>query len=135
LEEGRRVLAASGQLIVSTPNKLYYTESRGDQGANPFHVHEFEFEEFRGELQSVFPHVTMFVENHVEGVTFQPHEAGNGVEARVDSGTVVAEEAHFFVAVCAHEPHPGSYTFIYLQRAANVLRQPARHISSLEKEV
>jgi len=29
LEESRRVLAASGQLIVSTPNRLYYTESCG----------------------------------------------------------------------------------------------------------
>src|SRR3954451_11908286 len=46
LQEARRVLAPAGQLIVSTPNKLYYTESRGAHGANPFHVHEFEFEEF-----------------------------------------------------------------------------------------
>src|SRR5215470_10132741 len=53
LAETRRVLAESGQFIVSTPNKLYYTESRGKDGANPFHVHEFEFEEFRTELKSI----------------------------------------------------------------------------------
>jgi SAM-dependent methyltransferase len=135
LREARRVLAPAGQLIVSTPNKLYYTESRGAQGANPFHVHEFEFEEFRDELQSVFPHVVMFLENHVEGVTFQPHEAGNAVEARVDSGAPVAEESHFFVAVCAHGPHVGDSTFIYVPRAANVLRERERHIGKLEKEL
>src|SRR5262249_49573191 len=63
LSEARRVLSPGGQFVVSTPNKLYYTESRGREGANPFHVHEFEFEEFRAELQAVFPYVTMFLEN------------------------------------------------------------------------
>jgi SAM-dependent methyltransferase len=141
LLEARRVLAPAGQLIVSTPNKLYYTESRGAQGANPFHVHEFEFEEFRDELTAVFPHVLMFLENHVEGVTFQPHdagntrEAGNTVDARVDSGAPVAGESHFFVAVCAHRPQVGNPTFIYVPRAANVLRERERHIAKLEKEL
>ena len=31
------------------------------------------------ELQAMFPHVSLFLENHVEGVTFQPHEPGNTV--------------------------------------------------------
>ena len=135
LREARRVLAPSGQLIVSTPNKLYYTESRGAQGANPFHVHEFEFEEFRDELKAVFPHVAMFLENHVEGVSFQPHEAWETVEARVDSGAPEAGESHFFVAVCAQLPQAGSPTFIYVPRAANVLRERERHIAKLEEEL
>jgi len=135
LLEARRVLAASGQFIVSTPNKLYYTESRGPHGSNPFHVHEFDFEEFRGELKQVFPHVAMFLENHVEGVTFQPHEAGNTVEVRVDSGDPVPGESHFFVAVCAHRPQLGNPTFVYVPRAANVLREREHHIALLEDEL
>src|SRR5579872_5185934 len=107
LTEARRLLAPGGQFVVSTPNRLYYTESRGAQGANPFHVHEFEFEEFRAELSAVFPHVSLFLENHVEGVTFQPHEAGNTVEVRVDSGEPAPDESHFFVAVCARRPQMG----------------------------
>ena len=89
LLEARRVLAPSGQFIVSTPNKLYYTESRGRAGANPFHVHEFDFEEFRAELSAVFPHVSLFLENHVEGVTFRPLPEGGVLETtevRVDGG-------------------------------------------------
>src|ERR1051326_4094379 len=70
LLEARRVLASSGQFIVSTPNKLYYRESRGPNGSNRFHVHEFEYEEFRSELKLVFPHIAMFFENHIEGVSF-----------------------------------------------------------------
>jgi SAM-dependent methyltransferase len=135
LKEVLRVLTPTGQFIVSTPNKLYYTESRGDQGANPFHVHEFEFEEFRSELQAVFPNVSLFLENHVEGVTFQPHETGNTVEVRVDAGEPVPEEAHFYVAVCARRRPMGNPTFVYVPRAGNVLRERERHIALLEKEL
>jgi SAM-dependent methyltransferase len=135
LLEVRRVLAPAGQLIISTPNKLYYTESRGPIGANPFHVHEFDFEEFQSELQAVFPHVSMYLENHVEGVTFQPHEAGQTVEVRVDAGDPAPDESHFFVAVCAHRRQLGNPTYVYVPRAANLLRERERHIGLLEGEL
>ena len=135
LMEAQRVLTPAGQLIISTPNKLYYTESRGPNGANPFHVHEFDFEEFQSELHGVFAHVSMYLENHVEGVTFQPHEAGQTVEVRVDAGDPAPDESHFFVAVCAHRRQLGNPTYVYVPRAANVLRERERHIGLLEGEL
>ena len=135
LHEARRTLAPNGQFIVSTPNKLYYGESRGAEGENPFHVHEFEFAEFRDELRNVFPHVSLFLENHVEGVTFRPHEASNTADVRIDPGDAVPEESHFFVAVCAHRPQLGNPTFVYIPRAGNVLRERERHIALLEREL
>jgi SAM-dependent methyltransferase len=135
LLEVRRVLAASGQFVVSTPNKLYYTESRGAEGANPFHVHEFEFEEFQAELTAIFPQVALYLENHVEGVVFQPYEPGNTVEVRVDAADPAPRESHFFVAVCAHRPQVGNPTFVYIPRAGNVLRERGRHIALLEEEL
>jgi len=138
LQEVRRVLAPAGQLIVSTPNRLYYTESRGTEGANPFHVHEFDFDEFTRELKQFFPYVSMFLENHIEGVTFQPFqplEPGHTVETRVDAAEPAPDDSHFFLAVCAHRPQIGNPTFVYVPRVANVLRERERHIAKLEGEL
>jgi SAM-dependent methyltransferase len=142
LREARRVLAPAGQFIVSTPNKRYYSESRGCSGPNPFHVHEFEFEEFRAELGEVFPHVSLFLENHTEGVVFQPAVVGQVpdlpsqmAESRVDNGASSPEDSHFFVAVCASRPQTGAPTFVYVPRVANVLRERERHIALLEREL
>jgi SAM-dependent methyltransferase len=134
LLEARRVLSRTGQFIVSTPNKAFYTESRGKQGPNPFHVHEFEFEEFRSELLSVFPDVSLFLENHVEGVAFEPYDPGLGEEIHV-AGELAPQESHFFVAVCAHRPLPQSPIYVYIPRTGNVLRERGRHIALLEKEL
>jgi SAM-dependent methyltransferase len=138
LREVRRTLAPSGQLIVSTPNRLYYSESRKAAGPNPFHVHEFEFEEFGAALGEVFPHVSLFLENHAEGVVFQPATppgADSSADVRVDDARCAPAEAHFFVAVCALRPQTGAPTFVYIPRVANVLRERERHIELLEREI
>ena len=59
LAEMERVLAPAGQLIVSTPNRLYYAETRSEP--NLYHVHEFDYQEFQSERQKFFPHVTIFL--------------------------------------------------------------------------
>jgi SAM-dependent methyltransferase len=135
LLEVRRVLAPNGEFIVSTPNKLYYAESRAQAGPNPFHEHEFEFAEFRTELSSMFPYVALFLENHVAGVVFSPVSAGAAVEVRVDGAGTPPPEAHFFVAVCAHRPQEDHPAFVYVPSAANVLREREVHIALLEDEL
>jgi SAM-dependent methyltransferase len=135
LREARRVLDPGGQFVVSTPNRLYYNESRGQEGPNPFHVHEFEFREFRAELRAVFPQVVLYLENHVEGVTFEPCGPYQTVEARLGGGEPAPEEAHFFVAVCGERLDPRHAAHVYVPRAANVLRERGRHIKLLEEEI
>ncbi len=135
LSEARRVLAPGGQAIISTPNVEYYVESRGKTGPNPYHEHEFTFEEFQTELHKVFPHVSMFVQNHSEGFVFQSVSGSSVTEARVESGAGGPEGAHFFLAVCALSPQTGAPTFVYLPSTANLLREREKHIELLEGEL
>ena len=53
----------------------------------------------------------------------------------MDAGEPAPDESHFFVAVCAHRPQIGNPTFVYVPRAANVLRERERHIALLEHEL
>ena len=134
LREVRRVLSPEGQFLVSTPNKAYYAEARAELGPNPFHVHEFEFDEFRQELLAVFPRVALYLENHAGAIVFAPAGASGAMEAKVESGGE-AGEAHFFVAVCAVRGVTEVAPFTYVPRAANMLRERERHIETLEAEV
>ncbi|MCC6364566.1 MAG: methyltransferase domain-containing protein [Bryobacterales bacterium] len=135
LSEARRLLAPGGQFIVSTPNRLYYQETRRLSGPNPFHVHEFEFEEFRSMLGEYFPHVSLFLQNHISSIVFQPAEMAGSTEVRMAESHAIPTEAHFFLAVCALKPQTGSPTFVYLPSTSNVLREREHHIQLLEHEL
>jgi SAM-dependent methyltransferase len=135
LAEARRVLAPSGQLVISTPNLKYYAESRKRNGANPFHSHEFEYEEFRQVLGEFFEHQTFFVQNHASGLVFLPLDGSAGTELRLEASKPSPTEAHFFIAVCAAQRMMGSPAYVYMPTAANVLRERERHIERLESEL
>jgi len=137
ISEARRVLAPGGQFVVSTPNKSYYAESRRQSGPNPYHEHEFEYEEFKQALAEFFPHTLLFTENHSDSIVFRPIADGRppAAEVRMDGGPATVEDAHFFVAVCAIEPMTGGPAFLYVPSAANVLRERELHIQRLEGEL
>jgi ubiquinone/menaquinone biosynthesis C-methylase UbiE len=137
LEEARRLLAPGGQFIVSTPNVEYYAETRRLAGPNPYHVHEFQYEEFRTELNRFFPSVTMFLQNHVEAISFHPSVGGGTVISGMSSERTAPqpESSHFFLAVCALSQQTGSPVYLYVPSSSNVLRERERHIAKLEGEL
>jgi SAM-dependent methyltransferase len=134
LREARRALGDNGILIVSTPNREYYAEGRGTEGPNPYHIHEFEFGEFRDALAAVFPRVEILLQNHVEGFAFQGSGASGRGAAAIGKGGA-PEEAHFFIGVCGVASMPELEEFVYVPRAANLLRERERHIRKLEIEL
>lgn len=137
IAEARRVLSPGGQFVVSTPNKSYYAETRKVTGPNPFHEHEFEFEEFKAALEQYFPHTLLFTENHADSIVFQPIGSGGppAADVRMEGESANVEEAHFFIAVCAGQMMTGAPAFLYVPTAANVLRERERHIERLEGEL
>ncbi len=135
LAEARRVLRPSGQFVVSTPNKDYYTASRGTSGLNPYHVHEFTYEEFLQELTQVFPSVCLYLENHSESIVFQPVSPDGAALVKLEDGAAEAHEASYYVAVCAASTQTGAPTYVYVPRASNVLFERERHIARLEGEL
>jgi ubiquinone/menaquinone biosynthesis C-methylase UbiE len=133
LTEARRVLRPSGALLVSTPNKAWYTESRAEAGPNPYHVHEFEYAEFRAALETVFPHVHLWTQNHAESIAFVPASSCLGVlDAPADAAP---QHAHFFLAACSQSPIVDTRAFAWLPSSGNALRERQHHIALLEAEV
>jgi len=134
LRQAREVLRPDGCLILSTPNRLYYAESRRLSGPNPFHVREFDFEEFRRALLEVFPHAVFYLQNHAAGVAFQALD-GAASELLIESRCAEPSEANFFVAVCGPGALQAPPSLVYLPSTANALKERAEHIQLLEGEL
>jgi ubiquinone/menaquinone biosynthesis C-methylase UbiE len=136
LTEAARVLAPGGVALISTPNREYYTESRGTAGPNPFHVHEFSAAEFEDALRAVFPYVTVMLQNRTECIAFYPHRLSMEPTASLESFSGSPETAHFFVGLCGRSPESvQARPFVFVPRAANVLREREQHIALLEKQL
>jgi len=135
LDECARVLAPRGLFIVSSPNKKYYDASRAETGPNPYHQHEFEPEEFQSELGRCFPQVQLLLQNRVESFAFHPAQTFWPADARIDGGGGNAVDAHFLVGLCAFEALAGLRSFIYVPKAANLLREREQHVQLLENQL
>ena len=135
LQECARVLTHHGLFIVSSPNRKYYAESRAKSGPNPYHVHEFEAREFVEELSGVFQNVRLLLQNRIESFAFHPASSFWPAEARIDGGGGNAEDAHFLIGLCSFGPLPEPTSFVYVPRAANLLREREQHVQLLQEQL
>ena len=145
LQEARRVLAPAGLLLISTPNRLYYTEDRGE--VNPFHEREFSYPEFADVLGGIFPHCSILLENHVAGLLVaDSSQAGNLMknppacqQQDTDQNPAAAQqreqEAYYLVAICSAQPLAAAAPLLYLPSTGNVLRERETHIRQLEQHL
>ena len=60
MAEIRRVLRPNGTLIMSSPDKRYYSDLPGH--ANPFHLRELYHEEFQELIRRFFPHASFMLQ-------------------------------------------------------------------------
>lgn len=131
----REQLSHGGLLFVSTPNRPFYAEARGESGGNPFHVHEFDHAEFREALTEAFPHVTVLVQNHSSGILFASVKGAPGIETAIEDTRIEVDRAHFFLAICSVEPLVEVDSFFWIPSSANLLEERDRHIALLRGEV
>jgi SAM-dependent methyltransferase len=134
LGEVNRVLADEGLFLVSTPNKTYYGESREREGPNPFHIHEFEYEEFREALKAWFPHVRILAQNRVEAFSFFGETSAPSGTATFAEAPQDVSDAHFYIAICGRQPIP-ALSYVYVPHEGNMLRERERHIQLLQRDL
>ena len=131
LEEIRRVLRPDGLLVISTPNRTYYTEERKE--VNPFHVREFNFEEFLALLKHSFAYVEIAFQNHVASLYVGDPRQERSLRSETEPAEGDLERsAHYFVAVCSNTPlgNRSCDPLVYLPASGNLLRERDRHIES-----
>jgi hypothetical protein len=100
-------------LILSTPNRLTYNESRPG-GANPFHVHEFDRSELRSLLVSRFDEIALYGQTFAEGVLIQAenHDPSGrhrrpplqALVSTEDSNEGTTDEPDYFIGICRKQP-------------------------------
>lgn len=132
LAEARRLLAPGGMFLVSTPNREYYGRARGDAGPNPFHVHEFDYAEFRCALAEYFPHTRILMQDRLESFGFYEPATAAEAHALIARAEDAARHSHFYLALCRVDADPPEAAFVYVPRAVNLLREREEHVAKLE---
>jgi SAM-dependent methyltransferase len=136
LREAHRVLKADGFLIISTPNRVFYTDERNE--INPFHSREFNFEEFRSCLETYFSKVQVYFQNHTFSIFIgDPRCSIGGVSRFGQNIESLESSANFFVAVCSKTDQnwPCVSNLIHVPSTGNLLREKEQRIQALESKI
>lgn len=129
ISEIRRVLRADGVLIISSPNRLVYSEQAGYH--NEFHVKELDFGEFDGLLRQRFGSIRYYGQRLAVGsalFALEPEDATKSVAALTDTGSDIVERSTrlidpiYFVAVAtaAEIPLPAMPSSVLFSEAEDL---------------
>src|SRR5262249_12106933 len=108
--EIRRVLRQNGCLIISSPNRLTYSDEI--KYLNPFHVKELYYDEFHQLLRKHFRCVTVYGQRLATGSFVTPLEGPGPNHLKVYTGDVRRLDRKiqplssplYFIAVCSDSP-------------------------------
>jgi len=120
LSEVKRLLKDDGLFIVSTPNKVVYTDEPDYH--NPFHVKELHFDEFKSLLREYFSHMRIFGQRVYAGSnmwSIYQQKARSYIEAVVKKG----DREFYFAERTSKEP------VYFIALASNASLKPSTSIT------
>jgi len=140
LSEIKRVLRDDGLLIISSPDKRYYTDL--PQYKNPYHVKELYLEEFRSLIKSHFANVNLLLQKISYGSLVVPESESQGFvmytgDYRNIHSCAGLPEAVYVICVASDGSLPTTYPSFYdgLQVLRSSLDSKQRQIISIEHEL
>ena len=71
----------------------------------------------------------------MESFAFHPARTFWPAEVRIDGGGGNAAEANFLIGLCSFGPLPDPQSFVYVPKAANMLREREQHVQLLEQQL
>ncbi|HEY0613992.1 MAG TPA: methyltransferase domain-containing protein [Candidatus Elarobacter sp.] len=143
LDEFRRVLAPGGMVLLSTPNKLVYSDRSGIR--NPYHVRELYYADLRDMLARRFPFVRIYGQRIVASSVLHPlagSEEGTGTARWYagDAGGVREELPELphpvhFIAVCGDDAPEVEIASAFLDPHDDLLDDVHQELQSLRARV
>lgn len=131
LAEAARILKADGQLVISTPNRVRYTEAFHQ--VNPFHLHEFSPDEFLAFLRRQFPYVSVYQQTtEIVNLIYQP---GCKSALVLMDGSDYTENGRYEIAIASGKPIYGMDLSCVSLPWTDLHQQAVRRILSLQDEV
>jgi GT2 family glycosyltransferase/2-polyprenyl-3-methyl-5-hydroxy-6-metoxy-1,4-benzoquinol methylase len=102
LQEIKRVLKSGGILVISTPDKRWYSDEQGY--TNPFHVKEFYKEEFHGFLNQYFKNIEVYYQKfEIASIIGNPHSGGFKNVNHTNNNNDPLSEGKYLISVCSDE--------------------------------
>jgi ubiquinone/menaquinone biosynthesis C-methylase UbiE len=138
MQEIKRVLSVNGLLIISSPNRLVYSDEQ--HYTNPFHVKELYYQEFLDLLKRYFKHVNIYGQKLAISSGITTLQPSNKQEIKSFSGNINSlsnvasyfSSPMYFVAVCSDHAEllTENLESIYLDESDNLLTKLQDELSS-----
>lgn len=138
MQEIKRVLSVNGLLIISSPNRLVYSDEQ--HYANPFHVKELYYQEFLDLLKRYFKHVNIYGQKLAISSGITTLQPSNKQEIKSFSGNINSlsnvasyfSSPMYFVAVCSDHAEllTENLESIYLDESDDLLTKLQDELSS-----
>jgi len=144
MQEIKRVLKPGGLLVISSPNRLTYSDE--PNYSNPFHVKELYYDELVNLLNCHFSHVKIYGQRLSIGSFIFPLEnvVENSFKAYTGSSNYLKQQVShlnsplYFVAICSDrvdDIQPSSLDSVYIDEADDLWLQNNQRIAQIETEL